>query len=80
MGFVYNILADIYNIQAVNYLNDFIAIGATLEEATWAQKNPKVFRVLHFMGKGHPTIPGVQVSRFGYRLHRNGDMAPGRQI
>ena len=33
-GFVYNILADMYNIQAVNYLDDFIVIGATLEEAT----------------------------------------------
>ena len=38
LGFVYNILADMYNIQAVNYLDDFIVIGATLEEATWAQK------------------------------------------
>ena len=27
-GFVYNILANTYNIQAVNYLDDFIVIGA----------------------------------------------------
>ena len=30
-GFVYNILADMYNIQAVNYLDDFIVIWATLK-------------------------------------------------
>ena len=43
-------------------------------------KNPKVFRVLHFLGQGHPTIPGVQVSRFGHRFHKNGNQAPKRQI
>ena len=37
-GFVYNIFADMYNIQAVNYLEGFIVIGDTLEEATWAKK------------------------------------------
>ena len=80
-GFVYNILADMYNIKAVNYLDDFIVIGATLEETTWAQKEViKVFRILYFMGKGHPTIPGMQVSRFGYRLLENGDKAPRGQI
>ena len=78
LGFVYNILADVYNIQAVNYLDDLIVIGATLEEATWAKisnKGPKIFRILHFLGKGHPTIPGVQISRFEHRLHKNGDKA-----
>ena len=52
-GFVYNILADMYNIQAVNYLDDFIVIGATLEEATWAQKVniPKVvIKILRYLG------------------------------
>ena len=81
-GFVYNILADMYNIQAVSYLDDLIVIGATLEEATWAKKNshknPKVFRILHFMGKGHPAISGVQISRFGHRLHKNRDKASKR--
>ena len=47
-GFVYNILADMYNIQAVNYLDDFIDIGATLEETTWAQK--LVIKVLRYLG------------------------------
>ena len=46
-GFVYNILADMYNIQTVNYLDDLIVIGATLEEATWAKKS-KVLRYLGF--------------------------------
>ena len=47
-GFVYNILTDMYNIQAVNYLDDFIVIGDTLEEATWAQK--VVIKVISFLG------------------------------
>ena len=47
-GFVYNILADIYNTQAVNYLDDFIVIGATLEEATWAQQ--VVIKILRYLG------------------------------
>ena len=83
-GFVYNILADMYNIQAVNYLDDFIVIGATLEETTWAQK---VFiQILRYLGfyishrQGHRTIPGVQISRFGHRFHKNGNKAPKRQI
>ena len=37
-----------YNIQAVNYLDDFIVIGATLEEATLAQK--VVIKVLRYLG------------------------------
>ena len=47
-GFVYNILADMYRIKAVNYLDDFIVIGAILEEATWAQK--VVIKVLKYLG------------------------------
>ena len=60
-GFVYNILADMYNIQAVNYLDDFIGYpGRSHLGSKSSHKNPKVFRVLHFLGQGHPTIPGVR--------------------
>ena len=45
---VYNILVDMYDIQTVNYLDDFIVIGATLEEATWVQK--VVIKVLKYLG------------------------------
>ena len=45
LGFWVQHLPDMYNIQAVNYLDDFIVIGATQEEATWAKKSPKVFRI-----------------------------------
>ena len=38
LGFVYNILTNLYNIQTVSYLDDFIVNGASLEDATWAQK------------------------------------------
>ena len=83
-GFVYNILADMYNIQAVNYLDDFNSHwgypGRSHLGSKSSHKNPKVFRVLHFLGQGHPTIPGVQVSRFGHRFHKNGNKAPKRQI
>ena len=37
-GFVYNILADMYNIQAVNYLDDFIVIGATWKKPPGLKK------------------------------------------
>ena len=66
----------------MNYLDEFIVIGATLEEATWAQKShkshksPEIFDTLYFMGKGHPTLPGVQISRFGHRPLEHGDKAP----
>ena len=32
------------------------------------------------MGKGHPTFPGLQISRLGYRLLENGDKAPRGEI
>ena len=85
-GFVYNILADMYNIQAVNYLDDFWLYShwgyprRSHLGSKNSYKNPKVFRVLHFLGQGHPTIPGVQISRFGHRFHKYGNKAPKRQI
>ena len=64
-GFVYNILADMYNIQAVNYLDDFIVIGATLEEATWAQKVViKVLRYLGFYISWGKVTPPSEVCRY----------------
>ena len=64
-GFVYNILADMYNIQAVNYLDDFIVIGATLEEATWAQKVViKILRYLGFYISWGKVTPPSQVCRY----------------
>ena len=64
-GFVYNILADMYNIQAVKYLDDFIVIGATLEEATWAQKVViKVLRYLGFYISWGKVTPPSQVCRY----------------
>ena len=64
-GFVYTILADMYNIQAVNYLDDFIVIGATLEEATFAQKVViKVLRYLGFYILWGKVIPPSQVCRY----------------
>ena len=64
-GFVYNIFADIYNIQAVNYFDDFIVIGATLEEATWAQKVViKILRYLGFYISWGKVTPPSQVRRY----------------
>ena len=64
-GFVYNILADMYNIQAVNYLDDFIVIGATLEEATWAQKVViKILRYLGFYISWGKVTPPSQLCRY----------------
>ena len=64
-GFVYNILADMYNIQAVTNLEYFIVIGATLEEATWAQKVViKVLRYLGFYISWGKVTPPSQVCRY----------------
>ena len=54
-----------YNIQTVNYLADFIVIGATLEEATWAQKVViKVLRYLVFYISWGKVTPPSQVCRY----------------
>ena len=54
---MYNILADMSSIQAVNYLDDFIIIGATLEETTWAHQSRKVYRILYVMGEMSLHLP-----------------------
>ena len=54
-----------YNIQAVNYLDDFIVIGATLEEATWAQKVVvKILRYLGFYISSGKVTPPSQVCKY----------------
>ena len=35
--FVYRILSDLYGIQIVNYIDDFIVLASSKEEAQWAQ-------------------------------------------
>ena len=47
-NFVYSILTDIYNLQAVNYLDDFLVLGHTKEEAQLAQNI--VIKTLRYLG------------------------------
>ena len=41
-NFIFSILTDVYNLQAVNYLDDFIVVSLTEEEAQleYSDKNP----------------------------------------
>ena len=49
LGFVYNILADMYTIQVVNYFDDFIVIGLPWKkQPAWAQK--VAIKVLRYLG------------------------------
>ena len=47
-NFVYSILTDVYNLQAVNYLDDFLVLGHTKEEAQLAQNI--VIKTLRYLG------------------------------
>ena len=47
-NFVYSVLTDVYNLQAVNYLDDFLVLGHTKEEAQLAQNI--VVSTLRFLG------------------------------
>ena len=47
-NFIYSILTDIYNLQAVNYLDDFIVLGHTREEAKLDQNI--VINTLRYLG------------------------------
>ena len=38
---IYNILSDLYGKQIVNYLDDFIVLASSKEEAQWAQNMEK---------------------------------------
>ena len=46
--FMYNILSDLYGIQIVNYLDDFIVLASSEEEAQWAQN--MVINTLRYLG------------------------------
>ena len=47
-NFVYSVLTDVYNLQAVNYLDDFLVLGHTKEEAQLAQNI--VIKTLRYLG------------------------------
>ena len=47
-NFVYSVLTDLYNLQAVNYLDDFLVLGHTKEEAPLAQNI--VIKTLRYLG------------------------------
>ena len=47
-NFVYSVLTDVYNLQAVNYLDDFLLLGHTKEEAQLAQNI--VIKTLRYLG------------------------------
>ena len=46
--FIYSILSDLYGIQVVNYLDDFIVVAISCEEAEWAQNT--VINTLRYFG------------------------------
>ena len=63
--FIYNILSDLYGIQIVNYLDDFIVLASSEEETQWAQNMVinKVPGFSYILVKGNPTLSGVYVFR-----------------
>ena len=46
--FIYRILSDLYGIQIVNYLDDFIVLASSEEETHWAQN--MVITTLRYLG------------------------------
>ena len=46
--FVYIILSDLYSIQIANYLDDYIVVASSKEEAQWAQN--MVINTLRYLG------------------------------
>ena len=63
--FIYSILSDLYGIQIVNYLDDFIVVASTKEEAQWAQS--MVINILRYVGfhiSWAKVTPPSQVCRF----------------
>ena len=64
-NFVYSILTDVYNLQAVNYLDDFLALGHTKEEAQFAQNIViKTLRYLGFYISWAKVTPPSKVCRY----------------
>ena len=46
--FIYRILSDLYGIQIVNYLDDFIVLSSSEDETQWAQN--RVINTLRYLG------------------------------
>ena len=64
-NFVYSILTDIYNLQTVNYLDDFLVLGHTKEEAQLAQNIViKLLRYLGFYISWAKVTPPSQICRY----------------
>ena len=64
-NFVYSILTDIYNLQTVNYLDDFLVLGHTKEEAQLAQNIViKILRYLGFYISWAKVTPPSQICRY----------------
>ena len=64
-NFVYSILTDVYNLQAVNYLDDFLVLGHTKEEAQFAQNIViKTLRYLGFYISWAKVTPPSKVCRY----------------
>ena len=63
--FVYSILSDLYGIQIVNYLDDFIVVASSKEEAQWAQNMViNTLRYLCFHISWAKVTPPSRVCRF----------------
>ena len=63
--FIYSILSNLYGIQIVNYLDDFIVVASSKEEAQWAQN--MVINILRYVGfhiSWAKVNPPSQVCRF----------------
>ena len=61
--FIYSVLTDIYNLQTVNHLDDFIVLGHTKVEAQLAQKYchkyPEIPRFLYILGQSDTPLQGL---------------------
>ena len=64
-NFVCSILTDVYNLQAVNYLDDFLVLGHTKEEAQFAQNIViKTLRYFGFYISWAKVTPPTKVCRY----------------
>ena len=59
-NFIYSVPTDVHNLQAVNYLDDFIVIGHTKEEAQLPQNIViNALRVLYILGQSDTPLQGL---------------------
>ena len=64
-NFVYSVLTDVYNLQTVNYLDDFLVLGHTKEEAQLAQNIViKTLRYLEIYISWAKVTPPSKVCRY----------------